>query len=947
MDEEKRVRRVTARKAREAREAGNGASSSSDEDQKSVSDEQVPVKARAQAATSTLGIPESTLEANNRGRRLRGTRARKNRFSAEEKRKSKSYGLQAALKQAGHKAQGKTRKRKGENTATSLEMLETPARKKARKKIQGNEEFLKELLAPNVIEDAHASAAAKAMPETGERNKEKAFRRMIGSIPAEGLAEARSDHNKILDASRKFSKTATKDGTGGYRIPGMKTSLYHYQLLGAAFMRDRENACIPPYGGFLSDFMGLGKTIQALANIVDGRPSDPEDPVRTTLIVVPSQLVSHWKSQIIKHCDGIKLGEIATYRAGHRMDTLDIAESLQSFSVIITTYDEVRRSYPVCSKSSTPLGTEAEVSTRWDEIYEENRGPLHRIKFLRIILDEGHVIKNPASAVSRAVCALIGTYRWILTGTPIINYLDDLFPQFEFLGVPGVKDHERFIRDYCQDDVANMRLVNRMRSFMFRRTHASRILSFPIVKLPDVHDDEIRVQFCDAERELYDAIQDLFMDNINKLAEHKHPVLAQYRCFLTMILKLRMELLLIAIRKNPTVICDELKEHLVHSTILQGDKERLMKGYYEFMAHLHDREQWDERLERNSCPQCKSVPVYPIITSCHHLYCEECYSYLSVNADTAGGKPACCTCQEPINEAAYCDAVEDIELTQTQTAQNLRQTTQRTKRRRTGGKWGSFCRATLGNSSEEPVTEPDADEQTDWIQACAGQMPSAKLMQIREMVAQWLADSPNNKIVIFTQFLDFVRIMDAMCQKEGWPVVWLTGKMNLASREESIKVFSDKEGDTNILLASLKAGGIGLDLTAANKCILVDLWWNDAMQDQAFCRLWRIGQTQEVTYIKLIVDETIDEYLLALQLNKKATIEKIIGDDILKDRDTMESLMRMFADVKVEPNGAFRLTRKSKKSKAASTFKVQGKKKLDYAQEPVAEASEEQSAVET
>ncbi|RAH69183.1 putative SNF2 family helicase [Aspergillus aculeatinus CBS 121060] len=923
MEDEARKRRVAAK---EAFEAENQSRNSNYEDSGAISDEQVSVDVVAQSWKETVQPSQDTAESRGQGQQLRVPRNRKNRLSAEEKRKSKKYGFES--------------------------------------------EFLKVLKAPNVIEDAHASASAQAMPEFSEKNKEKAFTQMIASIPAADLAEAKSDRNKIREASRRFRKIARLDGKGGYRIPGLKTSLYHYQLQGAAFMRDRENSSVQPLGGFLCDFMGFGKTIQALANIVDGRPTDPNDPIYTTLIIVPSPLVTHWNNQIINHCDGIDGSEVLTYDARTRLNTLDTAKSLQKYSVIITTYEEVRRSYPKCSKLSVPSGSQEEVSAWWDKHYEENVGPLHKIKFLRIILDEGHMIKNHASAVSIAVRALTGLYKWILTGTPIHNYLDELYPQFDFLGVPGTQDHEKFFKDFCRDENGHSRLVNLLRSFMFRRTHASRLFTFPIVKLPDVKDRTISVRFCDAERVIYNAIQDVFFERFNKCAEEKHPKLAQYRCSLTMILKLRMfcsHLLtahdmikallskgtlmsklgrmsnqqkdpqdpsfiiiqrLISVRTNPTAISDKEKEHLGHSTSLQGDKEKLVKNYYEYMRRLHDEEEWDERLERNECPQCRSIPVYPVITSCHHLYCEECYSSLSVNESPGQDKPTCCTCQEPIQEAAYYDMDEELETQQTQREVPKTQSKRKGATKRKSQK--SFRGSASINANMEPTSVSDADEETDWIQACAGQMPSAKLTKLRELIAQWLAESPKNKVVVFTQFLDFVRIMHIMCQTQGWSAACLTGKMNLAKREASMKQFSDVNGNTNIMLASLKAGGIGLDLTAANKCILIDLWWNEAIQDQAFCRLWRHGQTQEVEYVKLIVEDTIDDHLLNLQRAKMTEIDETIGDGVLEDRATMKFLLEMFADVEVEDNGIYRLSRKgTEKNKPRARSNGKGKKKQD------------------
>lgn len=105
---------------------------------------------------------------------------------------------------------------------------------------------------------------------------------------------------------------------------------------------------------------------------------------------------------------------------------------------------------------------------------------------------------------------------------------------------------------------------------------------------------------------------------------------------------------------------------------------------------------------------------------------------------------------------------------------------------------------------------------------------------------------------------------------------------------------------------------------------------------QAFCRVWRIGQTQEVEYKKIIVSETIDDYLLRLQSEKLASIDQTIGDEKLKSRDTMAELLNMFADVEVDPNGAFRLTRKPKKSNASS--KPDGKKEEKQSDPPESES---------
>jgi hypothetical protein len=124
----------------------------------------------------------------------------------------------------------------------------------------------------------------------------------------------------------------------------------------------------------------------------------------------------------------------------------------------------------------------------------------------------------------------------------------------------------------------------------------------------------------------------------------------------------------------------------------------------------------------------------------------------------------------------------------------------------------------------------------------------------------------------------------------------MTGKISFASREERVRQFRYDE-NLHVLISSLRTGGVGLDLSMANKCILVDLWWNEAIQDQAFCRLYRIGQGREVEYVKLIMKGTIDEVLLSIQRNKAKNIRTVLDEDTRKGTNTMIKLLAMFGVV--------------------------------------------------
>ncbi|PLB49011.1 hypothetical protein P170DRAFT_407934 [Aspergillus steynii IBT 23096] len=815
-------------------------------------------------------------------------------------------------------------------------------------------ETLESLLSTNFVDDANTSAALGAIPSlpTNTGDKDKALAELVGALPHAEQRKARSDKRQCVLASRKFSPSAKVHGKNGWKVQGMKTTLYHYQLLGASFMRERELCTRQPFGGLLCDTMGFGKTIQALANVVDGRNTQKVDSVNSTLIVVPSHLVEHWRNQIKKHCDGSAIGEVILYRANSRLDTLDSPKSLQKYDVVVTTYDEVRRSYPPVK--GKPEGNEVKIREWWEEVYEKQAGPLHRIRFLRIILDEGHLIKNHLSQTSIAVRALTGHYKWVLSGTPVQNYVHEFYPIFDFLEVPGNGTFEAFFENYCKNEIGRDRLLNMLRSFMFRRTHASRLFSLPVVNLPKIQERIISTEFCAAERAIYDAIVATFFNNINGLSNSKNPKLAQHQCILTMMQKLRMicshiltmqsmvkELLPGKLMETLTKAAQNCGSSDKHSAIItswlramainpfpdqpkQSNKTaeeatdepresnpKLVQEFHQLMSKLHEEERWEERLERTNCPRCRLAPVNPVITSCMHLYCEECYYLLDdQDKDSSNPKRECIECQEAIKAITPGVPVEDIDLEKAPSApKKKRGQAKKAPKPRAFGRFGGWMFGYRGPRADGNTELDDQDEEPDWIPICAKEMPSAKLTKIRELILGWIAENPKVKIVVFTQFIDFVRILAIMCYTQGWPHAELTGKMRPQDRVKSVEKFREQE-NMSVFIISLKAGGTGLDMPMANKCILVDLWWNEAIQDQAVARIYRIGQENDVEYVKLIVKDTIDAHLLELQKSKTFDISDMIGNEALEGRASIIDLLRIFADVQVTNTGAINVTQR-------------------------------------
>lgn len=149
---------------------------------------------------------------------------------------------------------------------------------------------------------------------------------------------------------------------------------------------------------------------------------------------------------------------------------------------------------------------------------------------------------------------------------------------------------------------------------------------------------------------------------------------------------------------------------------------------------------------------------------------------------------------------------------------------------------------------------------------------SGKLEQLMEIVENSIANG--KRLLIFSQFTSMLDIIQAMLTKAGYPHFYLNGQTPSQERLRMSERFN--EGEKAIFLISLKAGGTGLNLTAADTVILYDLWWNPAVEDQAAGRAHRFGQKNVVQVIRLITKGTIEEKIYHLQQRKRELIEQVI-----------------------------------------------------------------------
>ncbi len=152
---------------------------------------------------------------------------------------------------------------------------------------------------------------------------------------------------------------------------------------------------------------------------------------------------------------------------------------------------------------------------------------------------------------------------------------------------------------------------------------------------------------------------------------------------------------------------------------------------------------------------------------------------------------------------------------------------------------------------------------------------SVKMEALSELVTQAVEGS--HRVLIFSQFVEMLQVLVPMLGEAGHKFCYLDGSTK--NRGDVVKQFQESD-DIPVFLISLKAGGVGLNLTAADTVIHVDPWWNPAVEAQATDRAHRIGQTRVVTAYKLITRNTVEEKILALQNKKREMIESIVDGQI-------------------------------------------------------------------
>ncbi len=169
---------------------------------------------------------------------------------------------------------------------------------------------------------------------------------------------------------------------------------------------------------------------------------------------------------------------------------------------------------------------------------------------------------------------------------------------------------------------------------------------------------------------------------------------------------------------------------------------------------------------------------------------------------------------------------------------------------------------------------------------------SSKLTTFIEIVDELIENK--HRALVFSQFVSHLGIVRKALDEKGIHYQYLDGSTPIPERERSVKKFQSGEGD--LFLISLKAGGLGLNLTAADYVIHMDPWWNPAIEDQASDRAHRIGQTRPVTIYRLVAENTIEEKIIQLHNTKRDLAESLLEGSDQSARMSLNELVSLIQE---------------------------------------------------
>ncbi|PMD54536.1 uncharacterized protein K444DRAFT_617884 [Hyaloscypha bicolor E] len=721
----------------------------------------------------------------------------------------------------------------------------------------------------------NAGPSNGAAPAMAVSTKKAFFQEILSSCKdKDAFQKFKTDLNILDEESRSFGFKRMQMKNGMWQLKGMKSPVYHYQMSGAAWMVKCECSSEGPLGGILADAMGLGKTVTSITTMMANPP--PPDLKkkfqRTTLIIVPRSVLHQWKAELETHG---KFKKVLIY---NNSDTdNNMPRRIVYNEVVLTTYNVIRMNFPnldnetmerLCNRAAEEERSLTEVIQDWVTEKKKDAGCLHNIHWYRIILDEAHFIKNPSAKTTLAVLALKSHYRWALSGTPAQNGPEDYYPLFCFIRDPEISKltFSDYRAEFCGPEQTE-KLGLAISKVTICRTLEDSLFGKKLVNLPPPHTEPVTAKTSDAERLLYTEISARLVelgkgklddDNPQKELSNR---LAQITCLRQLTAHpdlIEKDILLMFDLKHLQDLQDKLSkvERTGKSRVLLDMMQDRVKNWVARKKASKGRRRPVQR--RKYCIQCKHSETEDlwIISICRHLICTDCLDNLEETVEDDEVAKSCPRCQSTF----YTHNVKECQ------AHSMKKSK----------------RSTSGNKGRDALKfRPSPAGATDWLKRLDTKksrlqlLPTTKLTEIIDRILSWKEEYPRDKCTIFTQWNHFAVILGVLLQKEKIKFVYITGSMTSQQRTRAVQEFHGNK-QVHVMIMGLKAGGLGLNLTCANRGILVDRWWNEAVENQAHGRIYRIGQKKPTTFVTIVVEDTVDDDVVDVQREKQEGINSVM-----------------------------------------------------------------------